>query len=245
MAIGNYETDLSGYLPYCNVLVNPEKGTIISVKGRLLGTGSKYLMCSLIEEEKQKTKYVHRVIYECVFGKIPEDKDIDHIDGNTKNNKISNLQLLTHRENLLKAMKNRTHQVYHNKEMKPVEAFNPDTWEYITFPSECRASKYLNISAGMIHFCCEGKKYYEQLTSKNDGSKWKFTYAKKKNITLTTDEKRLLANIRVQARNKSTDEQQYMNNLMTKTNEIIKDKSTASKIQQYLSICKTRKFKTI
>lgn len=45
---------------------------------------------------------VHRVIWECFNGPIPDGMDVDHIDGNPKNNSLSNLQLLTHRDNLRK-----------------------------------------------------------------------------------------------------------------------------------------------
>ena len=45
-------------------------------------------------------KYVHRLIAEN-FIPNPENKpEVDHIDGNTKNNEISNLRWATHKENL-------------------------------------------------------------------------------------------------------------------------------------------------
>lgn len=45
---------------------------------------------------------VHRVIWEAFNGPIPEGYDIDHIDGNPHNNAISNLQAITHKENIQK-----------------------------------------------------------------------------------------------------------------------------------------------
>lgn len=42
---------------------------------------------------------VHRIIWEMHYGEIPEGMCIDHIDGDTFNNKISNLRLVTHQEN--------------------------------------------------------------------------------------------------------------------------------------------------
>lgn len=42
---------------------------------------------------------VHRIIWEMQCGEIPEGMCIDHIDGDTFNNKISNLRLVTHQEN--------------------------------------------------------------------------------------------------------------------------------------------------
>ena len=47
-----------------------------------------------------KKKYVHRLLAE-VFIPNPDNKsEIDHIDGNPKNNDLSNLRWATHKENL-------------------------------------------------------------------------------------------------------------------------------------------------
>jgi len=45
---------------------------------------------------------VHRLVYQCFKGVIPDDLEVDHIDGNKENNHTSNLQLLTHAENIQK-----------------------------------------------------------------------------------------------------------------------------------------------
>jgi len=42
---------------------------------------------------------VHRVVYFLCTGIDPEEKQVDHIDGNRSNNKISNLRLATNRQN--------------------------------------------------------------------------------------------------------------------------------------------------
>jgi hypothetical protein len=42
---------------------------------------------------------LHRLVYSAFNGPIPEDKVVDHIDGDKFNNKLSNLRLLTPREN--------------------------------------------------------------------------------------------------------------------------------------------------
>jgi hypothetical protein len=44
-------------------------------------------------------KKVHRVVYECFVGDIPEGLVIDHIDGNRWNNGVENLRAVTWSEN--------------------------------------------------------------------------------------------------------------------------------------------------
>lgn len=44
----------------------------------------------------------HSFIYAYIKGEVPEGYDVDHIDGDTLNNSILNLQLLTREENLKK-----------------------------------------------------------------------------------------------------------------------------------------------
>jgi len=46
-----------------------------------------------------KLQYVHRLVWQNFVGEIPEGLEIDHIDGNPRNNNINNLQLLSRRDN--------------------------------------------------------------------------------------------------------------------------------------------------
>ena len=45
---------------------------------------------------------VNRIVYAWFHGMCPKEMDVDHIDGDTLNNFVSNLQLLTRKENLRK-----------------------------------------------------------------------------------------------------------------------------------------------
>lgn len=45
-----------------------------------------------------KSQYVHRLIWEMHYGKIPDGMFVDHIDGHKSNNKLENLRVVTARE---------------------------------------------------------------------------------------------------------------------------------------------------
>lgn len=57
------------------------------------------LYCLLDNNGKKQTVYAHRAAYEAFVGDIIEGYEINHIDGNKKNNHYTNLNLLTHKEN--------------------------------------------------------------------------------------------------------------------------------------------------
>jgi hypothetical protein len=53
-------------------------------------------------QKKGKLQYIHRLIYETFVGDIPEGMEIDHIDNDTSNNHIDNIQLISRRGNIKK-----------------------------------------------------------------------------------------------------------------------------------------------
>jgi len=50
-------------------------------------------------------KYVHRLVYETFVGAIPNGYEINHKDGNKVNNELSNLELCTHKDNIIHSYK--------------------------------------------------------------------------------------------------------------------------------------------
>lgn len=50
--------------------------------------------------EKGNPVGVHTLVWEAFKGKVPYGKEIDHLDGNPKNNRLSNLDVKTHKENI-------------------------------------------------------------------------------------------------------------------------------------------------
>lgn len=94
-----------------------QDGTVIGLRGKpLKGTVNPdgYLKLSIYENESGRIRKIraHRLVWEYFKGPIPEDLVVDHIDGNKLNNSLSNLQLLSHGDNIRK---------HHNKEYKGKE----------------------------------------------------------------------------------------------------------------------------
>ena len=67
--------------------------------GNLLPSGYRQISLSQIGLPK-KHFYVHRFVFECIEGDIPNGMQINHIDSNRQNNCINNLELVTSSENV-------------------------------------------------------------------------------------------------------------------------------------------------
>jgi len=78
-----------------NLLYSPFTGAFIDSKGKAVGSN----MNGYIRITRNGKHLAHRLAWEYVYGKIPEGKQIDHIDGDKKNNRIFNLRLVEPFEN--------------------------------------------------------------------------------------------------------------------------------------------------
>ena len=73
----------------------------IKIKNQTKSKSKKYLMVYLYKQNVKKTIAVHQLIAMTFLNHTPCGHKIvvDHIDNNHLNNKLINLQLITHREN--------------------------------------------------------------------------------------------------------------------------------------------------
>lgn len=58
-----------------------------------------YLRMTLSKEGINSEFYIHRLVCTVFFGGIPKDREINHINGNKTDNRISNLEIVTRRQN--------------------------------------------------------------------------------------------------------------------------------------------------
>ena len=83
-----------------------------------------YLLLGIkrFNEHKKIHFRLHTVIYAWYKGEVPLGYDIDHIDNNSLNNNINNLQLLTHKENMSKIPIKGVNQWYY------INEYNEESW---------------------------------------------------------------------------------------------------------------------
>lgn len=63
-----------------------------------------YPSCYLYEEGKQSTCTVHSLVMLTFVGPRPEGRECNHVDGDKTNNRVENLEWVTHSQNVLHAL---------------------------------------------------------------------------------------------------------------------------------------------
>ena len=122
-----------------------------------------FIICSK-KLEKPKNYLQHRFVYEVFRGPIPHGFEVDHIFPVKTDNRIKNLQLLTHKQNIEKS-KN-----------KAIISTCIETGKERRFISIKKAAIELDINAGSISNICCKRKSYKTATSKKDGYRYTFRY---------------------------------------------------------------------
>ena len=88
--------------PVYNLYASDENGNIIHLVRQVPSPGQKhksgYLVCMVRKhgQNGQKNYFVHRFVYECFNGIIPDDKVVDHVNNIKDDNRLCNLQLMTY-----------------------------------------------------------------------------------------------------------------------------------------------------
>ena len=143
-------------------------GDVINLKTKKImnkcKNNSGYLYFSIYNKKLKKPKSFaqHRFVYEVFKGKIPTNLEIDHINNLKIDNRIKNLQLLSHQQNIEKSNN------------KPIISTCINTGKEKRFISIKKASKELNIINSNITAICKNKN--KTSTSKKDGNKYTFRY---------------------------------------------------------------------
>lgn len=115
---------------------------------------------------KSKIKSGHRIVWETFVGEIPDGYEIDHINGNRDDNRLTNLKLVTHKENCNNPLTitnyKKSNKTAHCKEI--IQIFPDGTKK--EWPSAVEVQRQLGYYQSGISLCLRGKvKSYK-------GSKW-------------------------------------------------------------------------
>lgn len=128
-----------------------------------------YLRTKVWIEGRQLHLYIHRLIATAFLPKPEgwtEDWDVNHINGNKQNNDVSNLEWVTHSENIRHADRTGLRNL-----QKSVQMLNKKTGEVlITFCSVSEAERQMGVNKGNISACCLGREHYKSA----GGYVWRF-----------------------------------------------------------------------
>ena len=138
---GVIETE-SGFLRWSNrsKVYIPLRFTI-NTKKHEYGSDKQYVFCGFYDKIEKKGFSIpyHRFLWIWKHGEIPENYDIDHIDGDSLNNDISNLRAISRSENL-KGRKGKSNQ--HGKDLDPEFKKEIELLRYLKEEYKAQGDKY-------------------------------------------------------------------------------------------------------
>lgn len=111
---------------------------------------SRYYQVELCKQSIGKKYYVHRLVWIAFNGQIPEGLQVNHINEVKTDNRLSNLNLMTAKENTNWGSRN-------ERISKPVLQFTLDNILVKEFLSTIQIERELGFSCGNIVNCCKGR----------------------------------------------------------------------------------------
>ena len=109
---------------------------------------------------------------------------IDHINDIRDDNRLSNLQLMTRKQNCQKSAKNRDYSFTANNHMnkKFVKAADCSTGKVLYFNSMYAVQQNLGINVGIVKMVCEGLNHCKTGMSNKNGQRDNFEYVRKEDV---------------------------------------------------------------
>lgn len=103
--------------------VNFIHGTVRKLKGKVLkpmtdANGYQYVM--LAYNGTQKSKFIHRLVGEAYLDKPDPSCEINHIDGDKRNNAVDNLEWVSHKHNIQHSFDAELHKKYSSEYMRKI-----------------------------------------------------------------------------------------------------------------------------
>lgn len=140
-----------------------ENDSLASVKERILKPSINhkgYYQVILCKQSIKKKYYVHRLVWSAFNGQIPKNMQVNHINEIKSDNRLSNLNLMTAKENCNwgTGIERCTKKNINGKKSKTVLQYDLQDNLIKEFPSIMQAHRELGFSQGNINKCCKGKR---------------------------------------------------------------------------------------
>lgn len=152
---GIYEISNFGNIRSLDRYVN-QGNRVIFCKGKLLKPvlhKSNYCIVTLRNSGIQKVSKVHQLVMKTFNPNTSNKKlEINHIDGNTTNNRLDNLEWCTHKENLQHASKHHLLSTY-----KPINQYDLDGNFIKTWNSMKEATAFYGFGINSLRNACKRK----------------------------------------------------------------------------------------
>lgn len=136
-------------------------GNIYSSNGKKMKSRtakSGYSQIILTNNGVSKTFLVHRLVAMHFLKPQNAKLEVNHINGNKSDNRASNLEWISHGDNLKHAYKNGLRD--NDVTPKQITGTNINTGDVVRFPSIYEAAHTLHISQGNICMACKGERPY-------------------------------------------------------------------------------------
>ena len=129
-----------------------------------------YSNVSLSKGNNHKTRSIHRLVAETFIPNPNNLPEVNHKDGNKKNNCVENLEWVTRIENVLHSMETGLKKPIFNNPLrsKAVNQYSLDGILLQTYPSTGEAERQTGVRHGNISKCCNRQ------TPTAGGYKWKY-----------------------------------------------------------------------
>lgn len=147
-----------------NIRSIPRNGTVKNYRILKPNNVKGYYQVSLQKKGKKKYMKVHRLVAEAFIENTQNKREVNHIDGNKLNNKLTNLEWVTSSENQKHAFKiglQKPHPKYGKENIcsKKINQYDLNgkfikTWDCIR-----EASDFVKVSTTSIINCCKKKQH--------------------------------------------------------------------------------------
>ena len=171
---GLYQASNLGRVKSIKRFKKGKNGSLVPLKEKILKPQINrrgYYQVGLYKQSIGKNYKVHRLVYEAFNGQIPEGLQVNHINEVKTDNRLENLNLMTHKENVNWGTRNeRAGKVLKNRKDQSKLVLQYDLQDNFVkeYASTHQVERELGFAQGHISDCCKGKRKQAY------GYKWKY-----------------------------------------------------------------------